>query len=365
MQKQPTSIICLSPYTGGMELDAIKTAKHLSTLTKITLIVKKNSFLEQKAKELKNSSIQIETIDFKKSISFSIIFKAREIIRQNNIKNVIFFGASELKSLYFSFLGLDVNLCVRHGTTKSTPKKDIFHKLIYSDVNWHIANSRHILNNVKHIIPYGKNTKDIVIYPSFEFTEPKHIPQKKLTLLHVGRIAEGKGQIDAIQACEILVKNDIDFEFKIVGGFDEKYRQTFENFLKQCPYKEKIDLVGFTDKVETYYNEADIFLFPSHGEGLSNAFIEALAHNVVSICYNNTSFTELKELGFYFHMCSNLDTKALASKLFAVINKLEEEKKLSMTNFEKANKIFSIENELKRYEGILYETYRGNRLLQS
>ena len=351
--KSPTAIICLSPYSGGMELDTIKTALHLANITKITLVIKQKSFLETKAKAIQNTNIKVETINFRKNFSLSIIQNARIIIKKEKIQNVIFFGASELKSLYFAFFGLNVNLCIRHGTTKSTPKKDFFHKLIYSNVNWHVANSRHILNNVKKIIPYGKATKDIVIYPSFEFTRPKHIAGKKLILLHVGRIAEGKGQIDAIQACRLLVKNNIDFEFKIVGGFDEKYRHTFENFLKKCPYKEKINLVGFTDEVETYYNEADIFLFPSHGEGLSNAFTEALAHNLVSICYNNTSFTELEALGFHFHMCSNLDTKALASKLFSVVNKLDEEKKLSMTNFEKAKKIFSLEKELEHYKKIL------------
>lgn len=354
MQKQPIAIICLSPYNGGMELDAIKTAKHLSMLSNITLIVKQDSFLEQKAKELQNDDhIQIKTINFKKSISPSIIFKAREIIKKNDIKNVIFFGASELKSLYFSFLGLDINLCVRHGTTKSTPKKDPFHKLIYSRVNCHIANSKHILNNVRHIIPYGKNTHDIVIYPSFEFKEPKHIPHKKLTLLHVGRIAEGKGQIDAIQACEILVQHGIDFQLNLVGAFDEDYRETFENLLNKCPYKNKINLVGFTDNVEKFYNEADLFLFPSHGEGLSNAFIEALAHNLICICYNNTSFPELQELGFEFFMIKDKDIFQLQKTLFESSQNLQTYKKKYKENQTLASAIFSKSNELKTYQKIL------------
>ena len=78
-----TAIICLSPYSGGMELDAIKAAKHLAKISTITLIVKKGFFLEQKAKELQNENIQFETINFKKSISLSIIFKTRKIIKLN------------------------------------------------------------------------------------------------------------------------------------------------------------------------------------------------------------------------------------------------------------------------------------------
>jgi len=72
---------------------------------------------------------------------------------------------------------------------------------------------------------------------------------------------------------------------------------------KSVSYKEHIKLVGFTNDVQSYLNRSDIFLFPSYGEGLGNAFIEALSNNLVCISYNNTSFSELQNLGFYFKMC--------------------------------------------------------------
>ncbi len=351
--KSNTVIICLSPYAGGMELDTVKTAIHLSKIANITLIVKKDTFLENKAKEIKNDKIKTKTIKFKSSFSLSIIKNIRKIIQENDIKNVIFFGASELKSLYFAFLGLDINLCVRHGTTKSTPKKDFFHRLIYSKVDWHIANSKHILNNIRKIIPYGKNTKDIVIYPSFKFKEPKQNKSKKLTILHVGRIANGKGQIDAIKACEFLMQNGIDFDLNLVGGYDKKYQNIFKKFLNNSIIRNKINLIGFTSNVEKYYNNTDIFLFPSLGEGLSNAFIEALAHNLVCICYNNTSFSEFKKLGFYYKMIENKNIQKLSATLYQIVKNLDDERYKCKNNGRLANKIFSVENELTFYKKIL------------
>ena len=350
--KQPTAIICLSPYSGGMELDAIKTAKHLSSVSKIVVVAKKDCFIASKHKEYVGfNDIKLETISFKSSFSFSIIKNAREIIKKHNIKNVIFFGASELKSLYFAFLGLDVNLCVRHGTTKSSPKKDFFHKLIYSDVAYHIANSKHILNNVKQIIPFGKKTKSIIIYPSFEFSnDTNHIKQDKLTLLHVGRIAEGKGQIDAIKACEVLYKNNIEFDFFIVGGFDENYKEKFLKFYNSLKYKNHIKLIGFSDEVQKYYQQSDIFLFPSLGEGLSNAFIEALSFGLEAICYNNTSFPELQELGFRFKMAKNKDINDLQKLLLQTATK---EIQRDETNIKLSREIFSLEKELESYKKVL------------
>jgi len=350
IKKQTTAIICLSPYAGGMELDAIKLAKKLSINTSIVLIAKKDHFIASKKDDYINvNNIKLETIDFKSNLGLSIILNARKIIQKFNIKNIIFFGASELKSLYFSFLGLDVNLIVRHGTTKSRPKKDWFHKLIYSKVNYHVSICKHLEKNVNYIIPFGKNTQAKLIYSSFDFPQPQHIEHKKLTLLHVGRIADAKGQVDAIKACEILVENDIDFEFNIVGGFDEAYEATFMHFYESCPYKDKINLVGFTNNVQSYIQKSDIFLFPSYGEGLSNAFLEALSNNLLCIAYDNTSFPELIELGLDFCIVKNQDIDALKKRLLNSINIDNKYKE----NYNKILKLFSLKNEMDRYLNIL------------
>jgi glycosyltransferase involved in cell wall biosynthesis len=277
----------------------------------------------------------------------------REYIKKYSIKNVIFFGASELKSLYFSFLGLDINLIIRHGTTKSSPKKDLFHRLIYSNVNYHVSICKHLQKNVNYIIPFGKNTKSKLIYSSFDFKEVVHKEHDKLSILHVGRIADAKGQTDAIEACEILFQNDIDFILNIVGGFDENYKKNFLKFYNSCTYKEKINLVGFTTDVRSYIEKADIFLFPSYGEGLSNAFLEAISNNLVSISYDNTSFPELQDLGLYFKMSENKNIQKLQESLLGCTQDLENELENSNKNFDIIKNIFSLKKEIDSYLKIL------------
>lgn len=355
MHKNNTAVICLSPNSGGMEINAMKLAQKLSPYSNITLIAKKNSFIENNyTKYMLNSKIDIETIDFRSSLSFSIYSKTKEFIKKHNIKNVIFFGASELKSLYFAFLGLDINLIIVHSTTKSTPKKSFFHRLIYSDVNWHIAICKHLEKNVKKIIPFGKKSRSKVIYSSFDIEERQKAKSDILTILHIGRIAYGKGQTDAISACRSLVENKIDFEFLIVGGYEnEKYKEEFLNLYGKIPYKKKIKLVGFTNDVKTFITKSDIFLFPSYGEGLSNAFIEALSSNLVCISYDNTSFSEFKELGFYTHLVKDRDIDELSEKLLFVSRNIDSEKLKSEPNFELAKNVFNIQQEIDSYLEIL------------
>jgi glycosyltransferase involved in cell wall biosynthesis len=347
----PTAIICLSPYSGGMEIDSIKLAKKLSNTMQITLIAKSGCFIASKKEELLQYNINLETISFKSSLGLSIIINARNIIKKYGIKNVIFFGASELKSLYFSFLGLDINLIVRHGTTKSKPKKDWFHKLIYSTVNYHVSICKHLEKNVNYIIPFGENTKSKLIYSSFDFQEPVHNKQDRVTLLHTGRIANGKGQIDAIKACEILVKNNIEFQLLLVGGYDENFKNDFLTFYENCTYKENIKLVGFSNDVRSYIQISEIFLFPSYGEGLSNAFLEAIANNLVCISYSNTSFPELKELGLEFIMAKDKDINDLQEKLLEVVQNIDKEN--AKQNYTLTKNLFSLQKEIDNYMEIL------------
>ena len=348
--KQNTAVICLSPYSGGMELDAISFAKKLNPHMKTILIVKENHFMHDK---LKDDNITYETIDFYKTFSFSIILNARRIINKYEIKNVIFFGASELKSLYFSFLGLDISLIIRHSTTKSSPKKDWFHRLIYSDVNYHISTSKHLEKNVEYIIPFGKNSKAKMIYSSFEFSEPKHIEHDILTLVHTGRIADAKGQIDAIKACKILVDNNIDFKFYIVGGYDEAYKKKFLKEYDEITYKDKIKFVGFTNDVPSYLYKSDIFIFPSYGEGISISFREALANNMICLSYDNTSFPELQELGLEFYLCEDRNIESLNDKLLYISQNLKEEKSKVKNNYSLIKNLFSQKQEIESYLEIL------------
>lgn len=358
MNKAPLAVICLSPYQGGMEIDSIKLALMLAQVTDVTLIAKQNTFIASEFRKYDNpNGVSLETIAFKRSLSPSIISGVRNIIKTKGIKNVLFLGAAELKSLYFAFLGLEINLIIRHGTTKSTPKKDWFHRLIYSRVNYHIAICEHLARNVEQIIPFGEKTQLKVVYPSLNLAPSLPIdfdakPHQPLQLLHVGRIAEGKGQKSAVAACKVLYDNNIDFVLTLVGGFHEPYREAFTAYIDTLEYKANIRLAGHTDNVEPFYLNSDIFLFPSDGEGLSNAFIEALAYGLSGISYDNTSFPELQRLGFVFTMVKDQQVDQLETSLLHSAETFASKADLQR-NASAVQAFFTPENELKNLTSLL------------
>ena len=354
-----TAIICLSPFYGGMEMDAFQLAKILYKKTNITLIVKKDSPLEKQYKvEAEQLGINFKSINFFKNLSLSIIFGVRKIIKKNEIKNVIYFGASELKSLFFSFFKLDINLIIRHGTTKTRTKKDLLHRLIYSKVNFHIAICEHLANNVKKIIPFGKNTQLKVIYSSLRnmptnVRHPEFFADRPISLLHVARIADGKGQIDAIKACCVLYEMKKDFVLHLVGNIDPDFEDIFISALNSVPYKDSIKLEGFTSDVAQFYRKSDIFIFPSKGEGLGNSFIEALSYGLACISYKNTSFPELRDLGFEFFMAEDQNIDSLKNTLQSTVKYIESNPVPVVKNISLSEKLFTEEIELKKILKIL------------
>lgn len=359
ISKGNTAVICFSPYFGGMEMDAFRIAKLLTQKIDVTLIVKHDSLMDRHYRDdAENYNIHLESISFLFTFSPSIIYETRKIITKNKIKNVIFLGASEMSSLYFSFLGLDVNLIVRHGTTKSSSKKDIFHQLVYSKVNYHVAICDHIAKNVQQIIPLGLNSKVKVIYSSL-----RHFPDtlqslnyqanRPVTLLHVARITDGKGQTDAIKACDYLFSNKIPFKLILVGEMDSNYTEEFHETIATIPYKSHIELPGYTANVSKYYKSADIFIFPSKGEGLSNSFIEALSYGLICISYNNTSFPELKLLGFDFFIAKDGNINDLTKCILSALTYLQTHKTPMSQNATLAKKIFGTQRELNEYLDIL------------
>ena len=86
---------------------------------------------------------------------------------------------------------------------------------------------------------------------------------------------------------------------------------------------------------------------------MSNSFTEALCHGLVCLSYDNTSFCEFKELGFYTHLVDNLDKHSLSQKLLKIVKSIEIEKKKSFCNIEHALNIFSEDDELENYSKLL------------
>ena len=356
MNKYKTAIICLSRVNGGMELASVKLARLLSNDVDIQFIARDKSYILEKEEHFKNFPIKVHSVNFSSNLSISLITQTRKILIDNKIKNIIFLGASEMKSLYFATLGLDINFIIRQGSKKTTSKKDLFHKLFYSNVNCFMGNCEYMKQNIIDILPISKKAKVGRIYSSLKLEQNIKIKplNEIIDLVHVGRIHPGKGQKSALEACQVLYENNFDFKMTFLGDFQNaSYYEEIQKDLQKLPYKNNIEFVGYTSKVKEYLQKSDIFIFPSLGEGMSNAIIESLGFGLIPIIYNDTSSPEFKDLGFHIHLTKENTIKDLKQILLNVANNFKKEKEKAQSNQEKALNIFAPEREKREYLKLL------------
>jgi glycosyltransferase involved in cell wall biosynthesis len=176
------------------------------------------------------------------------------------------------------------------GTSKS--KKDPLHTWLYSKVNYFIAVSQVIYNNLLETHPINKN-KIGIVYPGIDlrrFDPNRYNPtQVKLEIgWHpetqvvgiVGRIQIGKGYLEFLEMAKRLSMKLPNVRFLIVGGPSMGETQEAELILQKIwddGLDKKVFHAGFQENVAKFLSCMDIFVFPSRAESFGLALTEAMA----------------------------------------------------------------------------------------
>lgn len=105
-----------------------------------------------------------------------------------------------------------------------------------------------------------------------------------IRLISVGHLHEGKGIDLTLQALGKLKENNVEnWHYKIIGsGYQKKY---LENIIEQLHLESDIEFMGDCSHEVVYENlqNADVFCLPSYREAFGIAYVEAMAHGLLTI----------------------------------------------------------------------------------
>jgi len=134
-----------------------------------------------------------------------------------------------------------------------------------------------------------------------------------LNLVAVGRIAPQKDYSTLILALA-KVKIYQKVHLKIVGGTgDAAELNKVQQLITKLKLDNDIELVGYTDAVNKYYESADIFVLSSAWEGFGNVIVEAMAFGLPVISTDcNYGPSEILEDGKYGRLAGVGDDEKLA-----------------------------------------------------
>ncbi|MEM9276015.1 MAG: glycosyltransferase [Cyanobacteria bacterium P01_F01_bin.143] len=174
--------------------------------------------------------------------------------------------------------------------------------------------------------------------PEIAFVKaPRSIPedQKTFTLVCVGTLGQlYKAQDVLIDAIAICVKQGLDLKLVLVG--DGKHREELENQARELGIGERVEFRGWLaagDPVRQELDRADLFVLPSHQEGLPRAMIEAMARGLPCIGSNVGGIPELIPTE---EMVAPGDITGLANKISEVVSDTQRMENMSVCNLEKA-----------------------------
>lgn len=104
------------------------------------------------------------------------------------------------------------------------------------------------------------------------------IPLDSFTIVAVGNLHRYKGHGDLIEACALASERLPEAWKLLIAGRDEAgNRAVYESLLGDLKLTEHVTFLGACEAVPQLLHAGDVFVQPSHHEGLPNAVIEAMA----------------------------------------------------------------------------------------
>lgn len=154
--------------------------------------------------------------------------------------------------------------------------------------------------------------KPTVIYNPLTLIPGKVSEGTSKRFLAVGRFShKHKGFDLLIKAFNIFAKENKDWHLDIVGEGPEE--ELYRELIKEYNMEERITIHPFTNNIQTYYSNAQIYVLSSRWEGFGLVLVEAMAHGLPVISSDLPVSKEIMgDFGMYFE---NGNIEDLAQKL--------------------------------------------------
>lgn len=169
------------------------------------------------------------------------------------------------------------------------------------------------------------------------FTEERNFDGcKKLTLVlsSVAMNSERKGEKVLIKTVKICRDKGYDVKAIIIG--DGTLRTSFEQYSKELGVFEYVRFTGLlpsSDEVRKVMLEADMFVFPTQGEGLPRGILEAMAIGMPVLSTPVGGIPEVIESKYLFNP---MDADAYADAVCRLLDNPDELTAMSEKNFKKS-----------------------------
>ena len=159
---------------------------------------------------------------------------------------------------------------------------------------------------------YDKLFTPTVIYNPLTLKPGNKSQGNSKRFLTIGRFTPLHKGIDLlIEAFHIFAQKNHDWQLDIVGGGEQK--ETFLKIINRYQLEDRITIHPFTNKIQDFYSNAQVYVLSSRWEGMPLVLVEAMSHGLPIITSDLPVCQEiLDDFGIFF---PNSNIEGLAQRL--------------------------------------------------
>lgn len=141
----------------------------------------------------------------------------------------------------------------------------------------------------------------------------------KIKFIYAGKIDANKNIETTVKACELLMKQGYDVNYKIIGNIiDKKYN----DFINKYPFIEYVHHCQKEDLIN-YYRNSDIFVMPSKHETFGLVYAEAMSQGLPIIYTRGQGFDGQFDEGEVGYSVQYDSAEEIADRIKDILNEYE------------------------------------------
>ena len=197
-------------------------------------------------------------------------------------------------------------------------------------------------------VNYGRNAK--IVRNCYE--PPKEIgPQQRSTVLWVSTIRKLKCPELFIELAKLLPQKN----FVMIGGPDRFQKDLYDSISRCAKDLKNMDFRGFVpySRIDTYFNNARVFVNTSETEGFPNTFLQAWARSIPTVSFFDCQARHGQErVGYCVESLAEM--AGVVERLFADELEYDRAGQVCLEYFKNRH---SVESTVDDFEAVLRETF--------
>jgi glycosyltransferase involved in cell wall biosynthesis len=192
--------------------------------------------------------------------------------------------------------------------------------------------------------------------PDNEYNPIKSLSGKGKSIVQVGSIHPRKGQDLLVDAMGHIASDVGEFTLAFAGNVSEdqvEYKQRLKDRVDNIGISDNVIFLGWCDNIPALLDQTDIFVLPSHNEGLPRSVLEAMAMEVPTVATPAGGTEELVQDNKTGLIVPMDDTESLASAIYELCSNPDERVRMGQNARKLAIQEYSVETYINDFEQFL------------